>query len=145
MTSTDITETIIRMFNATDAREWREVERCFSSNVLLDYSSMTGNPASRVSPSQITQSWKQVLPGFENTQHMISNFEVNLTSNRAHIFCKGIAYHFLPHPLGDLWIVAGTYDFVLEDLGGWKITAMKFDISFQSGNMKLPGLAMANA
>ena len=49
-------QVVVQLFVATDQRDWQKVEASFVSEVLLDYSSMTGNPASKLTPSQIITS-----------------------------------------------------------------------------------------
>ncbi len=49
-----IQETVVRLFVNTDNKNWSDVEELFAAWVTLDYSSMTGNPASEMSPAEIT-------------------------------------------------------------------------------------------
>ena len=136
--------TIQHLFLATDEKIWETVEEVFNTTVHLDYSSMTGNPASELSPNQITSTWKKVLPGFEFTHHQIGNLQTTLSDNTAHVFCYGTATHYLTNESNNLWVVYGTYDFDLikNQDGKWKITSMKFNYKFQNGNSSLPQLAM---
>lgn len=90
-----IQETVINVFVNSDNRNWKEVEAQFASKVNLDYSSMSGQPASEVTPEQITSSWKTVLPGFTHTHHQIGNFITEINGNKAHSFCYGTATHYL--------------------------------------------------
>ena len=64
-------EIVTRLFINTDSRNWSEVENCFAEEVLLDYSTMTGSPAEKLSPSDIVSGWKQILPGFHHTRYRI--------------------------------------------------------------------------
>lgn len=135
---------VTQLFIATDQRNWNQVKQLFAAKVLLDYSSMTGNPATELSPEQIVSAWKGVLPGFESTHHQLGNFVSNITQNKAIVFCYGTANHFLKNAQGSLWTVVGTYDFVLQkdSQGTWKIAAMKFNFKYQTGNTVLPQQAM---
>ena len=58
-------DAINQLFVSSDQRDWNMVEQIFDDNVLLDYSSMSGNPAASLSPKAITTAWKGVLHGFE--------------------------------------------------------------------------------
>ncbi|MDJ0645649.1 MAG: nuclear transport factor 2 family protein [Flavobacteriaceae bacterium] len=143
--SINIQETISKMFVNSDAGNWPEVEAQFAPTVTLDYSSMTGNPATKVSPKDITTGWKTVLPGFTKTHHQIGNFITEVTDNKAHSFCYGTATHYLEDANGSVWTVIGSYDFDLEKLeGNWKITAMTFNYKYQDGNVKLIEKAIQN-
>ena len=139
----NIQETINKLFIATDAQDWEGVHQCFAEKVILDYSSMTGNPAAEVTPQQITDSWKSILPGFDATHHQVGNFVIEEDGNSAKVFCYGTATHFLENDKENVWTVVGTYDFDLEkEARAWKISKMKFNFKYQSGNLNLPQLAM---
>ncbi|OIQ21104.1 MAG: hypothetical protein BM557_04940 [Flavobacterium sp. MedPE-SWcel] len=113
--------------------------------VNLDYSSMTGNPATNLSSSDIISGWKTVLPGFTNTHHQIGNFIIKVNENKANAFCYGTATHFIEGNENPIWTVIGSYDFELERLKNrWKIKTMKFNHKHQSGNNKLVEQAIKN-
>jgi len=141
-----IIQTIVNLFNGADKHDWEMVKNSFCETVLLDYSSLSGQPASTLSSTDITNSWKDFLPKFAFTLHMLTNFEVSMEGNKATAFCKGQAVHHLPNAEGgDLWVVYGTYDFALDNHGGnWHVSSMKLNLLYQDGNKQLPALAMAN-
>lgn len=133
-----VQETVIQLFVNTDKQNWNQVEAQFDSVVQLDYSSMTGNPATSLTPNEITKAWKTVLPGFDHTHHQLGNFIINSTEDVAHVFCYGTATHYLENDLGNVWTVLGMYDFDLKKVNGnWKITTMTFNYKYQDGNTQL--------
>ena len=141
-----IQQTITKLFINTDRRAWGGVEAQFASAVNLDYSSMTGDPAAEVTPTDITTAWKNVLPGFTATHHQTGNFITEVNGNKAHAFCYGTATHYIEHENGSVWTVVGSYDFDLEKTeNNWKITAMTFNYKYQDGNAKLMESAIENA
>ena len=137
-------EAVIQLFIATDQQNWQQVERIFAPTVLLDYSSMSGNPAASLSPTEITTAWKGILPGFKATHHQLGNLLESVDGNRATVFCYGTATHYLPNNAGNVWTVVGSYNFELEQLNdrSWRITAMTFNFKYQDGNTALPEQAM---
>lgn len=139
-------DVVIKLFVSTDNRDWEAVENTFNSTVLLDYSSMTGNPATQLSPEQIIDSWKTILPGFESTHHQLGNFQSQTNGAKANVTCYGTATHFLTDDDGNTWTVVGTYDFALNQnpSGSWKISSMKFNFKYQDGNSKLAEKAINN-
>ncbi|TYA65948.1 nuclear transport factor 2 family protein [Seonamhaeicola marinus] len=142
----NIQEVITSLFVNTDKRNWAEVEAQFAPKVALDYSSMTGNKAEELTPTQITEAWKKVLPGFTHTNHQIGNFITTVKNASAKVFCYGTATHYLKDSKGDVWIVVGSYDFNLEKSGSkWKIVSMTFNFKYQDGNEMLVGKAIENA
>lgn len=48
-----VAETVTRLFVATDASNWQELTATFAQAVVLDYSSMTQQPAETVTPVEI--------------------------------------------------------------------------------------------
>jgi hypothetical protein len=149
MTNTElITNACLGIFIHTDARRWDQLEAIFASQVLLDYLSMSGQSAAPMSPEQIITAWKQVLPGFDQTHHQISNVIVTERETDADLFCYGTATHYIADqpsvdsPAGNVWTVVGTYDFhlVLID-SNWQVDRMTFNFKYQDGNLNLPKLA----
>lgn len=139
----NIQETITRLFVATDQQDWQTVEQSFSDQVILDYSSMTGQTASELSPRQIVDSWTSILPGFEHTHHQLGNFQIQQANDQAKASCYGTATHYLPDPAGHLWTVVGTYDFDLTKAGtDWRVSSMTFNFKYQTGNTTLPQKAI---
>ncbi|BDD06909.1 nuclear transport factor 2 family protein [Aureibacter tunicatorum] len=143
-------ETIIQMFVATDQRDWGLVKDCFGEQVNLDYSSMNGNPAMKLTPDKIIESWQGILPGFESTHHQVGNILVENKGNKAQVFCYGTATHYLSKSInnedGHVWTVVGSYDFELEKNADdkWKIVSMVFNFKYQDGNLMLPQRAIEN-
>ena len=137
----EVMQAVQQIFIQTDERNWNRVAACFADPIRLDYSSMTGNEPAELSPQQVVESWQAVLPGFEATQHSLSNFQVTVNGDRATASCYGTAVHYLPNDTeqGDTWTVVGTYDFeLLKEKGDWKTKAMTFHFKFMEGNTSLP-------
>lgn len=137
---------VTELFVATDNRNWEKVVRIFAPKVILDYSSMNGNPPSELTPNQIIEAWKGILPGFESTHHQLGNFITEINGNKASLFCYGTATHYLTDEKGNLWTVVGSYNFDLEKMNNqWRVTSMKFNFKYQDGNTSLPEKAIKNA
>ncbi|MEM9545538.1 MAG: nuclear transport factor 2 family protein [Bacteroidota bacterium] len=138
-----IQERINALFVAADQHDWEEVEQCFSKTVILDYTSMTGQPAAKLSPKQIVESWRSILPGFQYTHHQTGNFIIEEEGGRAEVYCYGTAFHYLENDNDHMWTVVGSYDFDLEkETDTWTISKMKFNFKFQNGNPNLPQMAI---
>ena len=152
-TNEEISTVCLNIFIGTDERNWPRVERAFAPTVLLDYSSMSGQPAANLTPRQITTAWKGLLPGFDHTHHQIGNIIVTQHLGRsgpvsADVFCYGTATHYIANaPGGNLWTVVGTYSFHLVRAGNgtWQVDKMRFDVKYQDGNLELPKLATERA
>ncbi|MEM9075908.1 MAG: nuclear transport factor 2 family protein [Bacteroidota bacterium] len=139
-------DVVVGLFVATDERDWDTVLESFNPKVLLDYSSMTGNPATELNPEAIVTAWKGILPGFESTHHQIGNILELIDGDKATVLCYGTATHYLTDESGNIWTVVGAYHFgVVQDSDeNWKISKMKFNFKYQDGNTTLPEKAIAN-
>ena len=126
-----------------DLRNWQAVSQAFSDEVQLDYTSM-GAAVEMLKPTDIIKKWQAVLPGFQMTQHMITNHRVSITGNEANCFSYVHAVHYLPNKSNNnTWIVMGHYEHHLVRLNqAWKIDRMKLIATLIDGNMDLPLIAM---
>ncbi|MGC3945765.1 MAG: nuclear transport factor 2 family protein [Chryseolinea sp.] len=136
-----IVENISALFSGADERNWSKVKSVLSQHVLLDYSSMTGAPAATVSPDQIITSWSAFLPGFNRTNHQLSDVRVERKDREAVATYNGKADHFLNEKV---WTVEGSYTTEVKLINGiWLITSQTFHLQKQSGDTTLPGQAQA--
>ncbi|CAN5471929.1 hypothetical protein BH09BAC3_BH09BAC3_34190 [soil metagenome] len=127
--------TVRNIFEGTDQHDWSKVQSAFAPEVFLDYSSLSGTPGSTLSCSEIIESWKKVIPGFDSIHHQLARFQVVIKDRKAkvHYFCK--ADHILA---GEIWTVEGVYDTVLEkDHDQWLVTKHKFSLDQQRGDLTL--------
>ena len=146
-TSAIQTNSVINVVNGIfincDERHWDGVKAGFADSVVLDYTSMAGGQPTILTPQQLVDAWRTILPGFEHTHHQIGNYVVEDKGDTATLFCYGTATHYLPNDTGQhVWTVIGTYDFHLtrQDTG-WKVDAMTFHFKYQDGNLGLPDMA----
>lgn len=139
----EIRATVVSLFESTDAQNWQGVKRTFTQDVVLDYSSMTGQAATALSPDQIVERWKTMLPGFDRTQHTIKSFTIDVQGDTATAACRGKATHWIGT---EEWVVEGTYNFQLvKTKMDWFISKMKFNFETQTGIRDLPYRAMERA
>lgn len=138
-----IIETVNKLFISVDNRDWDNAKSIFSDTVLLDYTSMTGGEPATLTPDQIIDSWKGILPGFDKTHHQLGNYIIEANSDIAKVFCYGTATHYLANESNNnLWTVVGSYDLELKIINNtWRITKMKFNLKYIDGNTDLPKMA----
>jgi hypothetical protein len=138
-----VIETINRMCISVDSRDWNKVGDSFDHKVVLDYTSMSGGKPSTLTPVEIINAWKSLLPGFDATHHQTGNFLVEINGNQAEAFCYGTATHYLKNNSGkNIWTVVGTYNASLKKIENqWKINKFKFNLQYTDGNNDLPKLA----
>jgi hypothetical protein len=136
-----ITDTITRLFIATDTRDWAAARACFTPRVFFDMSSMTGSEPSEVDAQEIVDDWDRGLRHLRAVHHQAGNFRVTLDGDRADAFCYGIASHYLPNASGQhTRLFVGSYDFHLEKDGtSWRIRRFRFNLKYMDGNLELEG------
>ena len=128
-----IAELIKQLFSGVDSRDWENVISVFDDNVLLDYSSMNEVKPSLLSPKEIIGSWSSFLPGFDRTNHQLSDFSISKVNDLTTVTFTGKADHFIGN---SVWTVEG--DYVLEINKNNKVSSMTFNFNKQSGDIELP-------
>jgi hypothetical protein len=133
-----------------DQRRWDRVAAAFANPAVIDFrSSQTtaagGTEPSRLTPQEIVTAWQSQLPGYQHTQHLITNPIVRIEGERAFVTSQVNATHYLPNDAGEhYWIFVGFYEHELtRTAAGWKITLMRAYKLFDLGNPELPSLASA--
>lgn len=127
-----------------DRHDWDALLQAFADEVLLDYSSM-GAPVEKLKSTEIITRWKALLPGFNMTQHTITNHRVTIAGDdEAECLSYVVAIHYLPNQSGrNIWLVMGYYEHhLVRTNAGWKIDKMKFNSTLIDGNSDLPQMAM---
>ena len=135
-----VEDALVRLFVATDRRDWEAVESCFADSVLFDMTSPGGDEPVRMAPRQITAVWEQGLARIEAVHHQVGNFQVAVTGDAATASCHGVAWHYRRVASGhNTRTFVGTYDFRLSrgGPGRWLIEAIHFHAKFVEGNLEL--------
>jgi ketosteroid isomerase-like protein len=133
---TIIIQQVNALFTGADERNWNKVKSVMDKQVLLDYSSMTGSPATKVTPEQITTAWAAFLPGFDRTNHKLSDFKIEINGDEAVANYIGKADHYLN---SEVWTVEGSYNTKFKRIGeNWLVNSHTFNFEKQGGNVSLP-------
>ena len=135
-----VEDTVIRMFVATDERDWQAVQACFTDPFTLDMSSLAGGAPASVSPLQVTQMWAEGFRTLDQVHHQVGNFQTRVEGARASIRCYGIALHYRDAiaAAAKSRTFVGTYEFALVLQGSaWRIEKLRFNLKFIDGNREL--------
>lgn len=126
-----------------DTRNFEDLAELYDAEVMVDYSSLSGEPAELKSPIGLMTQWAATLPGFDRTRHDLSNVRAEVDGPEATATADVTADHWIG---GDHWQVSGRYDYRLarED-GAWAITAMTFTVEDEEGSRDVFGPAMEAA
>jgi hypothetical protein len=143
-TRQDIEDVVVRMFVATDDRDWTTLERCFTDPFVLDMSSLTGSPAANVSPRQVAAAWAEGFKALDHVHHQVGNFRTRIDGATATVRCYGIALHHRAKIATESKTrrFVGTYEMDLaRGDDAWRITRLKFLLKFIDGNLALESAA----
>jgi ketosteroid isomerase-like protein len=136
-----ITMAIEAITRGADLHQWETVRAAFADEVELDY----GTPE-RLSPDTIVVGrWQPLLEGFDATQHVVRDIQVQIDGDRATATSRLQATHFLKGAEGgDVWILTGRYEHSLvRTASGWKVTRMRMIPEASRGNTSLADRARA--
>ncbi|HEU5310182.1 MAG TPA: nuclear transport factor 2 family protein [Candidatus Eisenbacteria bacterium] len=130
----------IRLFVATDRRDWPVVEECFTDPLTLDMTSVAGGEPSSLRPSDVTRAWADGFQALDHVHHQAGNFQVELDGESARLHCYGVALHHRTRiqTAAKTRVFVGTYDMTLRrQQGRWKIAMLRFNLKFLDGNLEL--------
>lgn len=135
----DITNTVSKFFVAVDRCDWEAVQALMTAPFHVDYFSYSGDDPAEVTPADLTGAWAGFMPYFDSVHHQIGNLIVDQNGDSADVQCHGMATHFIAdQPGGDIQFIVGTYDLKLtKSDGAWKLSAMRFNFKYASGNADL--------
>ena len=126
-----------------DAGDFDALERLYAPEVVLDYSSLSGVPAVRLSREALMTSWAGLLPGFDETKHEVAVQQIEIYGPVATVSATVTAAHALG---GESWTVAGRYDFRLSlRAGAWEIIHHTFHLEQEEGDRALMDRATERA
>lgn len=135
-----VEDAVIRMFVATDERDWPALEACFTEPFVLDMTSMVGGSPATMSPRQVAQAWADAFKPLNHVHHQIGNLQTTVDGESAVVRCYGVALHHRAE-LGQglrTRMFVGTYQIrLVANAANWKISELKFNLKFIDGNAEL--------
>src|SRR4030067_252471 len=107
---------------SVDRSEWETCKSYFIDEPFIDYSSLSGQPGSKVKAVELVKGWSDFLSKLKFTQHFITNHDVKINGNTATCYSYVRGIHSLPYAEGgELCDVYGTYEHELVFRpSGWK-------------------------
>lgn len=135
-----VEDTVIRMFVATDERDWPTVESCFTEPFTLDMTSMVGGSPAAMTPRQVAEMWADGFKTLDQIHHQVGNFRTTVDGQHATVRCYGVAYHYRAGITAAVKsrTFVGTYEFELSAQSDrWLISKLVFLLKFIDGNLDL--------
>lgn len=118
-----------------DQRNWKAFRTCFCDEVLIDVSSWSGAPATTLKVDQWVETVRDGLSGFDSTQHMITNHQIDCQGDRAHATSNVQATHVLGDEQA---VLGGGYDtHLIKTDVGWQIHRNTLNVTWRSGRQEL--------
>ena len=136
----DVEDVVVRMFVATDERDWPTLEACFTDPFVLDMTSLVGGTAATMTPRQVTAAWAEGFKSLSHVHHQVGNFRTVVSGSSARVRCYGIALHHRSDISDDAKTrrFVGTYELGVENTQrGWRIRRLRFLLKFIDGNLAL--------
>ena len=133
-----IVELICRFGVAIDQRNWNKFRALFANSVEFDYSSI-GDVSSVLNPDEIVENARGIFEGFEATQHVITNHQIEVEGDTANCLAYIRAMHILPNDKGEPWFEIGGYysGKLVRVESDWKIKCWRFSVYWSRGNDRL--------
>jgi hypothetical protein len=140
-----VQDTVLRFATAVDTLDMALYRSIFAEEAEFDFSSFSGLPASIVAIDDWIAGIDGFLRGFDATQHLMSNFVIEVAGDAATVTVQAQAEHALANSGGDDTVsLGGHYTFRLARRAeGWKITACRLTARWHRGNRQLYALAGA--
>ena len=136
-----VIDTLTDLFIGYDTGDWDLVRERFGPEVLLDVSSMTGDPAAMVDTEDLIEMWAEGLSKLDASHHEATNYRVTVEGDEALATCYGTSYHYLENPTGrNTRTFVGDYVFNLSrERGAWSVHGFRYNLKFIDGNPDLEG------
>ena len=136
------------LFHAVDDLDWAAVTASLTSEVTIDYTSLWGGQADRLDAAQLVSAWRELLPGFDATQHLLGPILATpADANTVNIDLNVRGYHLIRVDQPEdapaaTWMVAGRYSIdVHRHDGVWRIAAITLRVSYEHGDRNLVDVA----
>ena len=125
-----------------DQGDFATIETLYADEIQIDYTSLWGGDVQTYTPQSLMTAWANVLPGFDQTYHDISNIQVAIVDDSAIATANVIADHYLA---ADHWQVSGQYEYrLVKQSDRWHITHMTLTVTDEVGDRTLVSLAAEN-
>ena len=137
-----IAATVIRLARAQDTKDWNAYESCLDDQVLIEQPMDPSWVPRKVPAREWTRRAASTLGGFDVTQHCLSNMQINSRENDADVEVELLAHHEIAGVSGNVYTLGGRYyiSLIRRD-NGWRISARRLQVNWESGNLGLTQLA----
>ena len=134
-----ITDHVLRYATGIDRRDWPLYRSIFADQVTIDFSSWSGEPAATMNTDDWVAGVRATLDPFDATQHVLTNFVIEVDGAEATCTCYMAAHHHLvTGDLREMHSIGGYYVHDLRrDADGWLIHATQLNVTWEMGDRSL--------
>ena len=125
--------------NACDAKDWEKCRSFFAAEVDVDFTSLAGGEAAKISADDLIDGWKTNLFAEKKTYHQRGNHRIEIDGDRATVFSKAYAFNLLESgTISGLWEMWGNYTHdLVRTQSGWQCSGMKLEVVHQRGDKRV--------
>lgn len=137
-------DVVTTMLLAIDALDWRTVRAALAPRVTTDYTSLWGGEPEKMAADELVDRWRQLLTGFDATQHLTGPVVVTRADERGATCATTVrGYHHIATDDGPAtWMVAGRYEIGLDrGPDGWAVDAITLAVAYEEGDRGLVDVA----
>ncbi|WP_437547947.1 nuclear transport factor 2 family protein [Sorangium sp. So ce327] len=134
-----IQNVVVRIAHHIDKRRWTELRGLYADVVVADFTSVFGGEPQEQKTDDLLAGWSKFHDAIDASQHFLGPLDIEVKGEHASVECHVRAHHrFARAPGGEDWLVAGHYRYELaRHAGGWKISKVRFEVSYQTGNTNM--------
>jgi len=133
-----IRETVFVYPVAIDNHDWKRLRSIFTDqiDVLLTDAARADRPRHTTDADKFVKGVERVICSFRITQHLLTDYRIEVKGDEATCFCYMQARHFPPanKPGQEIWDMGGHYTYHLKRTAdGWKIPKYTLIMTWETG------------
>ena len=134
-----ITDHVLRYATGIDRRDWKLYRSIFADQLTIDFSSWSGEPATSMKADDWVAGVRATLEPFDATQHVLTNFVIEVDGADATCNCYMAAHHHLvTGAFREMHSIGGYYVHHLRRAGqGWLIDSTQLNVTWEMGDRAL--------
>lgn len=143
----NIAETMAGFAAGIDTRDWALYRSVFTDQIDVDYRSWRIESYGPMAADAWVARGTRLFPGFDATQHTLSNLRFEIDGDEATCHAYVRADHYLVNKFGgSMFTIGGMYaDRLVRANGGWLICGKKLQVMWSQGNKHIMTLAAERA
>jgi hypothetical protein len=128
----DIADAVGGIMLLVDMKDWAAILGHLLPDVTTDYTSVFGGEPVSCSREDLVRGWSSRLPGFDATQHTVTQVCVRGSGSQATTVSNLRAAHWIE---GRIWAFGGTYHHTLTRTDhGWRIGSLRIAMYYEEGD-----------